>query len=176
MNLYLIRHAQAQLLEAGQLDADRKLTPKGLEQAKTLRRTFEHLDVHLDVVYSSPWRRARQTATALSGVAHHLEIMPELAAAPDQKLVEKLLEIALQRPGAAVALVGHQPWMGELTSVLLTGDTSLAARLEYKKCAVYALELRMSENSVSENSVSKNNAAQCLLRFVLPSGVLRRLS
>ena len=166
MNLYLIRHAQAELLEAGQVDADRKLTQKGLEQAKTLRRTFEHLNLHLDVVYSSPWRRARQTATALGGVAHHLEIMPELARAPDQVLVEKLHAIAAQRPESALALVGHQPWIGELTSVLLTGDTSLAARLEYKKCAVYAFEV----------SVSKNNAAQCLLRFILPSGVLRRLS
>ena len=165
MNVYLIRHAQAELIQAGQLDADRKLTPKGLEQAKTLRRTFEHLDVYLDVVYSSPWRRARQTAVALESVAHHLEIMPELAAAPDA-LIQKLLELAAQRPEAVVALVGHQPWMGELTSLLLTGDTSLAARLEYKKCAVYALEL----------SVFESNAAQCLLRFVLPSGVLRRLS
>ena len=165
MNLYLIRHAQAELLEAGQLDADRKLTPKGLEQAKTLRRTFEHLDVHLDVVYSSPWRRARQTATALGGVAHHLEIMPELAAGPGA-LIQKLHGMAAQRPDATVALVGHQPWMAELTSLLLTGDTGLAPNLEYKKCAVYALELRVSEH----------NAAQCLLRFVLPSGVLRRLS
>lgn len=166
MNLYLIRHAQAELLGAGQLDADRKLTPKGLEQAKTLRRTFEHLDVHLDVVYSSPWRRARQTATALSSVAHHLEIMPELAAAPDQMLIQKLQGIAGQRPDAVLVLVGHQPWISELTSLLLTGDTSLAANLEYKKCAVYALEL----------GVSASNPAQCLLRFVLPSGVLRRLS
>lgn len=161
MNLYLIRHAQAELLEAGQLDADRKLTPKGLEQAKTLRRTFEHLDVHLDVVYSSPWRRARQTAAALGSVAYHLEIMPELALAPDTLLVQKLLEMATQRPEGGLALVGHQPWMSELTSVLLTGDTRLAPNLEYKKCAVYALEV---------------SPAQCLLRFVLPSGVLRRLS
>ena len=166
MNLYLIRHAQAELLSAGQTDADRKLTPKGLEQSKTLRRTFEHLDVYLDVVYSSPWRRARQTATALGGVAHHLEIMPELAAAPNQALIQKLRGMAAQRPDAVVALVGHQPWISELTSLLLTGDTLLAANLEYKKCAVYALELGVSENS----------AAQCLLRFVLPSGVLKRLS
>ena len=170
MNLYLIRHAQAELIEVGQLDADRKLTPKGLEQSKTLRRTFEHLNVHLDVVYSSPWRRARQTAAALGGVAHHLEIMPELAAAP-AALVQKLLGIAAQRPESALALVGHQPWIGELTSLLLTGDTALVPHLEYKKCAVYALEL-----SLSENEASKNSAAQCLLRFVLPSGVLRRLS
>ena len=160
MNLYLIRHAQAEVLGAGQLDADRKLTPKGLEQAKTLRRTFEHLGVHLDVVYSSPWRRARQTAAALGSVAQHLEIMPELAVAPDA-LVQKLLEMAGQRPDASVALVGHQPWMSELTSFLLTGSTDLSGRLEYKKCAVYALEVRSD---------------QCLLRFVLPSGVLRRLS
>ena len=160
MNLYLIRHAQAELLETGQLDADRKLTPKGLEQAKTLRRTFEHLDVHLDVVYSSPWRRARQTAAALGSVAHHLEIMPELATKPDAAL-QRLQELAAQRPEADVALVGHQPWIGELTSLLLTGDDRLAANLEYKKCAVYALHLTPD---------------QCLLRFVLPSGVLRRLS
>jgi phosphohistidine phosphatase len=161
MNLYLIRHAQAELIEAGQLDAGRKLTPKGLEQAKTLRRTFEHLDVHLDVVYSSPWRRARQTAAALGSVAHHLEIMPELAAAPDQRLIKKLMALVVQCPEAALALIGHQPWIGELTSLLLTGDTSLAARLEYKKCAVYALEVA---------------DGQCLLRFALPSGVLKRLS
>ena len=166
MNLYLIRHAQAELLAVGQLDADRKLTPKGLEQSKTLRRTFEHLDVHLDVVYTSPWRRARQTATALESVAHHLEIMPELARAPDDALVQQLMALAMQRPESAVALVGHQPWISELTSLLLTGDTGLAVRLEYKKCAVYALEW----------SVLENGTAQCLLRFVLPSGVLRRLS
>ncbi len=171
MNLYLIRHAQAELSSDGQVDADRKLTPKGLEQSKTLRRTFEHLDVHLDLVYSSPWRRARQTAAALGGVAHHLEIMTGLAQGPDDALIQKLLELAMQRPEAAVALVGHQPWMGELTSLLLTGDTKLAAHLEYKKCAVYALELSASENSALEAS-----AVQCLLRFVLPSGVLRRLS
>ena len=176
MNLYLIRHAQAELLGAGQVDADRKLTPKGLEQAKTLRRTFEHLNVHLDVVYSSPWRRARQTAAALGGVAHHLEIMPELAAAPVDALIQKLLELAMQRPESAVALVGHQPWISELTSLLLTGDTSLAARLEYKKCAVYALELSACETGMLGKAALEAGAAQCLLRFVLPSGVLKRLS
>ena len=176
MNLYLIRHAQAELLSDGQVDADRKLTPKGLEQAKTLRRTFEHLNVHLDVVYSSPWRRARQTAAALGGVAHHLEIMPELATVPDDALVQKLLEIAGQRPESAVAVVGHQPWMGELTSLLLTGDTSLAAHLEYKKCAVYALELSAPQHGLLEQGLLQKGAVQCLLRFVLPSGVLKRLS
>jgi phosphohistidine phosphatase len=159
MNLYLIRHAQAEVAEPGQPDADRKLTLKGLEQAKTLRKTLAHLEVSLDVVFTSPWRRARQTASALEPVADHLEVLDLLAAAPRQALVKRVNEMAAAH--GSVALVGHQPWMSELTSVLLTGKPDHASSFEYRKCALYALEFM---------------PAQCFLRFVLPSGVLKRLT
>ena len=159
MNLYLIRHAQAEVVSEGQKDADRKLTLKGLEQAKTLRRTLEHLGVHLDVVYTSTWRRARQTASALEGVAHHLEVLAGLATAPNKQLLEELAKLTAGR--AEVALVGHQPWLSELVSLLLTGDTARAGQFEFRKCALYAFHFTPD---------------QCFLRFVLPSGVLRRLS
>ncbi|NJK43685.1 MAG: hypothetical protein HC933_04875, partial [Pleurocapsa sp. SU_196_0] len=154
-----IRHAQAEVAEPGQPDAERKLTVKGLEQAKTLRKTLEHLEVRLDVVFTSPWRRARQTASALEAVADHLEVLDLLAAVPKQSLVKRIHEISAGHEH--VALIGHQPWMSELTSVLLIGNSSAASSFEYKKCALYALSF---------------TPAQCFLRFVLPSGVLRRLS
>jgi phosphohistidine phosphatase len=159
MNLYLIRHAQAEVAEPGQRDAERKLTLKGLEQAKTLRKTLEHLEVKLDVVFTSPWRRARQTSSALEPVADHLEVLELLAAAPKPALVKRINE--MDGVHASVALVGHQPWMSELTSLLLTGKPDFASSFEYRKCALYALEF---------------TPAQCFLRFVLPSGVLKRLS
>jgi phosphohistidine phosphatase len=157
MNLYLIRHAQAEEPQPDQPDSERKLTLKGHEQAKTVRRTLEHLGIRLDTVYSSPWRRARQTAAALEPVAHHLEVMPGLATAPDAALLKTIHALT----EAEVALVGHQPWMSELASLILTKKRDLAAKLEFKKGAIYAFEVTPDH---------------CLLRFVLPAGVLKRLS
>lgn len=159
MQLYLLRHAQAENLELGHLDENRKLTLKGLEQAKALRRSLEHLEVRFDGVISSPWRRARQTAAALESVAENLEVSDLLAAAPSQNLLNLIAECS-QKTGS-LALVGHQPWMSQLTSLLLTGDSSLETAFEFKKCSLYALEYTPS---------------QAFLRFVLPPGVLRRLS
>jgi phosphohistidine phosphatase len=159
MHLYLIRHAQAQEPHQALLDADRKLTVKGLEQAKSLKKSLELLEVGFDCLISSPWRRARQTASALAGVSDKLEVSELLAASPNQALLRLIAEKSEHL--TSLALVGHQPWMGLLTSQLLLGDSSHAAVFEYKKCSLYALEYTHS---------------QSYLRFVLPPGVVRRFS
>jgi phosphohistidine phosphatase len=158
MHLYLLRHAHAEDLELGHLDINRKLTLKGHDQAKTLRRSLQALEIEFDTLISSPWRRARQTASALESVAQNLEISELLAAPPSQALLRLIKEHSQQIQ--SLALVGHQPWMSQLTSLLLTGNLSLEIVFEYKKCSLYALEY---------------SSEQTYLRFVLPPGVLRRL-
>jgi phosphohistidine phosphatase len=159
MHLYLIRHAQAEEPTQALLDADRKLTVKGLDQAKSLKKSLGLLEVRFDCLISSPWRRARQTASALEGVSDTLEVSELLAASPSQALLRLIAEKSENL--TSLALVGHQPWMGVLTSQLLLGDSSHAAVFEYKKCSLYALEYTHS---------------QSYLRFVLPPGVVRRFS
>jgi phosphohistidine phosphatase len=159
MQLYLIRHAHAQEPSHSLLDADRKLTLKGLEQAKALKKSLARLEVHFDCLLSSPWRRARQTASALEGVSENIEVCELLAASPSQALLRLIAEKSQDL--SSLALVGHQPWLAMLTSQLLLGDSSHAAVFEYKKCSLYALEYTPS---------------QSYLRFVLPPGVVRRFS
>jgi phosphohistidine phosphatase len=159
MHLYLIRHAHAEEPSRGLLDADRKLTLKGHEQAKNLKKLLARLEVHFECLLSSPWRRARQTASALESVFDSLEVSELLAASPNQALLRLIAEKS--QNCSSLALVGHQPWMGMLTSQLLLGDSSQAAVFEYKKCSLYALEYTPS---------------QSYLRFVLPPGVVRRFS
>jgi phosphohistidine phosphatase len=159
MHLYLIRHAQAEEPSQNLPDADRKLTIKGLEQAKTLKKSLALLEVQFDCLISSPWRRARQTASALEGVSETLEVSELLAASPSPALLRLIAEKS--QTLSSLALVGHQPWMGMLTSQLLLSDASHAAVFEYKKCSLYALEYTPS---------------QSYLRFVLPSFVVRRFS
>jgi phosphohistidine phosphatase len=159
MQLYLIRHAQAEIPTSGVVDADRKLTLKGLEQAKLLKKSLAQLEVEFECLMSSPWRRARQTASALEGVSERLEVSELLAASPSQALLRLIAEKS--QTTSSLALVGHQPWMAMLTSQLLLGEASHAAVFEYKKCSLYALEYTPS---------------QSYLRFVLPPGVVRRFS
>ncbi len=158
MDLYLIRHATAEQPQGGQADSERKLTLKGHEQAKLLRKTLQVLEIQVDCVISSPWRRARQTASALEPVADQLEISDLMAQTPGQALLKMINEASSQH--ASLALVGHQPWMGELTSLLLTGSIDAARAFAFKKSSLYALDFAPND---------------CYLKFVLTPGVLRKL-
>lgn len=70
MELLLIRHAEPERIELDEGVADPGLTTAGHDQA---RRLATHLDgTSLDAVYTSPMRRARQTADVLAA-AHGLD-------------------------------------------------------------------------------------------------------
>ena len=158
MELHLIRHAAAEIPHLDLQDNERKLTFKGKDQAKVLRKILQTLEVNYDLVLCSPWRRARETASLLEPVADKLEPCELLARAPSSEL-QQLIE-DLSGRYKTVAMVGHQPWISELTALLLLDDASLGDKFEFRKSSLYALEW---------------TPHQSFLRFVLPPGVLRRL-
>ena len=117
MNLILWRHAEA---EDAEPDLSRKLTPRGRKQAA---RVAAWLDDHLPERYSvisSPAARTRQTADAL---CDRYAIDPRLA--PDADVAHYIA--ACEWPAGPLAasgtvvLVGHQPILGRLASLLLSG-------------------------------------------------------
>ena len=113
MDLILWRHADA---EDGTPDAERILTPRGEKQAK---RVAEWLRGQLPddyAVLSSPARRARQTAQALT---KKLEIVEDLGAGATPKGVLKAAGWP-DRDGFVV-VVGHQPTLGQTVALALTG-------------------------------------------------------
>src|SRR5688572_10812765 len=67
MDLYLIRHAEAMSLETAgvETDPERPLTSTGHEQCRSLARALTAQGVHLDVLVSSPLKRARETQEGL---------------------------------------------------------------------------------------------------------------
>jgi phosphohistidine phosphatase SixA len=64
MNLFLLRHAIA--VEPGALsgasDAARPLSPEGKEKMRKIARGMKALDLSFDLILSSPYVRARETA------------------------------------------------------------------------------------------------------------------
>ena len=127
MNLYLIRHGKAEPRREGLADEDRGLTKEGKRELVTLVGGLAALQVSLNLVLTSPWRRAVETAQRMSFLGDpEIRETTLLAMAPSTEL---LTEIGR----GTVALVGHQPWMSMLLSWLVTGSQDKAANFPVKK-------------------------------------------
>jgi len=136
VDLFLIRHADAVPLGEGGITADesRPLTKKGEEQASRLASGFRAKGIHLNVVLTSPLLRARQTAERMlqewPKPAPDLRICQELApGSKRRKLSRFLTELGFDR----VALVGHQPDLGQYAAWLIG---SRKAQLDLAKASV----------------------------------------
>ncbi len=136
MQLFVIRHAAALPRTARMRDEERPLTPEGRRRWARAVRGLARLGITFDRLYHSPWLRAVQTADALVDLVDgETVVTSELARRPTAAILEELR-------GARVALVGHQPWLGELVGTLVFGDARAGARLELKKGSVVWLEGR----------------------------------
>ena len=80
---------------------------------------------------------------------------PALARAPSQDVLDAL-------DGTRVALVGHEPWMGELVAWLTTGATLHGSVFAFKRGGVAWLE-------------GQPQPGQMVLQAFLPPKVLRKL-
>lgn len=129
MDLYIVRHARAEDRRDDLDDALRALTPEGTRRFRRAVRGLRRLGCRLDRVVHSPWRRAVETAELLVPLLEgETAVEPLLAAAPGAELIERLA-------GERVAAVGHEPWTGELASILLTGAPD-RARVAFGKGTV----------------------------------------
>ncbi len=112
MDLYIIRHADAQPLGEGGIedDAERPLTSVGQAQCGPLAAALQRQGVQLERVVTSPLLRARQTAEGL--LKHLAPPTPELHTcdelAPGGKR-RKLNRFLRGLSASSVAVVGHMP-------------------------------------------------------------------
>ena len=136
MHLYLIRHAHA---IDGDDDAARPLSSKGREQIRALGRLLRGTEAfEAAEIWHSPLRRSEETAILLAKRLKTKSRLVEIAGLrPDDapnSILRKLQ--ALRRP---VAVVGHEPHLSALAS-LLVADEAAPPRFVLKKCAALRLD------------------------------------
>lgn len=162
VELYIVRHAIA--AERGPEwpdDDQRPLTERGIDRFKQVVAGLTWLDMQLDVIFTSPLVRARQTAEFLSaGLSERIPIETADALAPGHTPVEVMEQIAREAGGSTrVAVVGHEPDLGALACWLIGGKRTLP----FKKGGVCRLEM---------DSLTSRYAT---LSWHLPPKVLRKL-
>jgi phosphohistidine phosphatase len=132
MNLFLLRHGIA--VEPGSLagasDADRPLSQEGKKKMRNIARGMKVLDLSFDLILSSPYVRARETAEI---VAHEfgsvLEFTSRLEVGGDPAAL--VAEVAGRSKDLSdVLLVGHEPQLSKLISYLLAGNSGLSVTMK----------------------------------------------
>lgn len=138
--VYLVRHAIA--AERGPRwpdDNRRPLTHKGRARMRQVVMGLRRLGVEVDVILSSPLVRAAETAELIAeglAVSPSVEMTTSLAPGQPQEALARALEPYSGR--SALALVGHEPGLGELAAWLIGS----AEPLIFKKGGVCRIELR----------------------------------
>jgi phosphohistidine phosphatase len=127
VDLYLVRHAPAfpKDFDRWRHDGKRPLTPEGEEEFRLAARGLARMVPQVDVMLSSPARRAWQTAELLSELDSWPapEPLPVVAASRRRASPEKAtLALGDYLEAKYVAVVGHRPRLQELAAYLLTGE------------------------------------------------------
>ena len=137
--LFLIRHGVAE--ERGDAwpdDAKRPLSEDGIERFQKSARGLARLDVWIDVVLTSPLVRARQTAEI---VASAFDPRPSIitieSLAPGGSYASLVADMEKHGRKTRIALVGHEPGIGELGARLIGSRHSF----EFKKGAVCRIDV-----------------------------------
>jgi phosphohistidine phosphatase len=142
MELYVLRHAIA--LSAGEAgvsqDAERPLSAEGKEKMKRIASAMKDIGVEVDLVLSSPYVRARDTALMAHdglGLKGCLEFSNALASGQDTKVVLTELKERFKKK-QRIMVVGHEPDL----SLLIGKLTSLGKlRVEMKKAGLAKIEI-----------------------------------
>jgi len=141
LELVVVRHAIAVDRIAGSTDEDdaaRPLTDRGRRRFKQAVRGMHRLGIRVDLVLSSPWTRAIDTAAMLApilvGRPDGTRTSLHLAGSPRGELLSELAG------PSRIAVVGHEPWLGELVALLTTGDARHGTAVKLKKGGIVILE------------------------------------
>ena len=118
--LTLIRHAKSSWSDPTLRDFDRPLNKRGLRNAPFMGTKLLDKEVHFDRIYSSPAKRAVDTAhyicTAMGYDLDKIETDPVLYHASGDVLLDFVH--AIDDRFSTVALVSHNPGLNELANML----------------------------------------------------------
>lgn len=141
LELYLIRHGVA--AERGDDypdDSKRPLTNQGIAALKKEAKALVHLGVDFDHIISSPLVRTKQTAEVF---AQALPSKPAVtlsdSLAPAGAPAAVFQELAKHMRKERIAVVGHEPNMGELAARLIGARVPL----EFKKGAICRIDFEV---------------------------------
>ena len=133
MNLYIIRHAIAvdEATSDYEHDSERPLTDKGRKKMRQISKALRNLGVEFDLILSSPYVRAKETAEILADVLKvkkDVQFSENLVPSGDPGLL--IAEMNEKYSVGSIALVGHEPFLSALIGLLVAENPNVDITLK----------------------------------------------
>lgn len=139
MEIYLLRHGIAEDGLAGTKDAERALTPEGKKKLRAVLKRAKQAGVAPELILTSPYVRARQTAEIARAVLAPGALIAETRAlTPMARPEDAWDEIRIYGDRAQVLCSSHEPLCGALAGYLLR---SPALEVDFKKGALMRVDV-----------------------------------
>jgi phosphohistidine phosphatase len=167
VELLVIRHGIAEerddFAATGKDDSFRPLTKDGRWKMERGARALRHALPSLNVIATSPYTRAVQTAKIVAAAYDDVDVEQLDALTPEGRPQAFLTWLRKREADDRVAAVGHEPHLGSLVYWLLTGEAA-EGRIAMKKGGACLLELD-----------ARSRAGKATLLWSLTPSLLRRL-
>ncbi len=141
MELIILRHGEAgKRAPVGSNDAERTLTVAGKDEVKEVAESIEELGLKLDIIATSPLKRALETAQIAAKVLKRekaLETWDELK--PEQDPKELYRRLSKMKQDSSILLVGHEPYLSSMISELI--GAKRGSRISLKKAGLAKVEI-----------------------------------
>lgn len=149
MIVYFLRHASAgEPLLNPKKDEKRALDKEGIEQCGYVGRALAALEAQVDVIISSPLKRATQTASLVGnemGYEGKLQIDAGLRPGASVADFRRLLEKYARQD--SIMVVGHNPNLSQFLGTVMS-ESGCEASVELKKGAVARVDMRRSSGTL----------------------------
>jgi phosphohistidine phosphatase len=139
MEIYVFRHGIAEVGKTGQDDSTRRLTPEGKQKLRRILLVARAAGVKPDVVLSSPYKRAVETAALAREFLKLNDPVIETRALTPMERPEKVWqEIRFHKDARQLMIVGHEPLLSAVICYLIGAP---GARVDFKKGAICRIDL-----------------------------------
>ena len=138
MEIYIVRHGDAEPRVSGLAEADRKLTPKGKRDTERMARLAAAMNVRPDITLTSPYRRAKETAAIVLNSLKSDKLVETSTLLPEEKPEQVWKEIRSHAKAREILVVGHEPQLSAFVAYLLDSPD---LTLDFKKSALVRIQI-----------------------------------
>ena len=168
MNLYVLRHANAGTPRKNPLlDIKRPLDKEGKQQCILIANCLTALNVHFDLIVSSPLKRAMQTASLVGmEMGYEGKLQKTDALAPEGTVAQFAKFVAELSSSENVLIVGHNPNLQHFLASLISRSGTNGAGVAERAA------IRMRKGAIARVDCSTRPAT---LNWLLDARMLKTL-
>jgi len=139
IDLFILRHGEAgNRMTVVEKDSERPLTPEGRTEMQKIAKSLKAIGLQIDRIYTSPLRRARETAEIAAKILEILTLEEWDELKPDGSKTGLYRKLARLEQNPRPILVGHEPYLTSMIGEII-GTTS--AKIVLKKGGVAKIRI-----------------------------------